>query len=131
MLEPLRELDHSQLDQSAVRCQCVRHPHIVWFAREPVDELLVANNRHQPGRRVGQGQGTVVETSAAPEPDPLAIHRKRRHQNHDRGCDRVGSKPPTAWLAQPEPRFDEAVGPVLAPLQGLGDARGVMAGDRQ
>jgi UTP--glucose-1-phosphate uridylyltransferase len=103
----------------------------VWFGREPVDELVVANHRHQPGRRVGQGQGAVVETRAAAEPSPFAIHRKRRHQNHHRGCERVGSKPRTARFAQPEPRFDKDAGPILAPLQWLREARGVMAGDRQ
>ena len=101
------------------------------LGRNPVDELVVADHRDQPRRRVGQRQRAVVEARAAPQPNTGTIDRQRRHEHDGRVGHRLGGQPRLGRLEQTEPRRDEPAGSVLAPLQRLRDAVGVDASDRE
>ena len=121
----------AERDQAAPSASVRASSDIMWFGGHGFDELVVAHHGDQPGRRVGQRKRAVVETGAAAQSDPGAVHRERGHQHHRRRRDRVGGQPRGGRLAQPERRLDQRARPVLAPLQRLRRAGGVVAGDGQ
>ena len=112
-----------------VRACVIRH--IVGFGGQPVDELVVADHRREPGRRVGQRQRAVVEAGATAEPRPGAVDGEGGHEHQRRGRDGVGGQPRRRRLAQPISRFDQPVHPILAPVQRQRHARGILPGHRE
>lgn len=107
------------------------HSDVMGFARQLVEDFVVAHHRHQPGPWSAQRQRAIVEAAATPQSHPGSVDGKCGYQHHPGPGHLVGRQPRLRRFPQTEPGRHKRAGHVPAPLQRQVPAGGVGGRDRQ